>query len=405
MRRAAIACALLVASCATAQRPSATAPAANSSPASLIAAGRQAEAPTARGPNESLYADPGDPGSADPDDEVELEDVPGAAPAGAPRPHPLDGVPHAELERRIREDFGSLGSITIGRPSAGALLNAVQMPRGDRWLLVDPSHAWGTQETIDYLSAAIGAVHSEFPDSHPVYIGHISAKRGGALSPHISHQSGRDVDLSFFYNHESSARWYARAHASNLDRARTWALVRALVTYTDVELVLIDRSIQKLLEQHALEIGEDAAWVESLFHGKRGAARPLIVHAKGHATHLHVRFYNPIAAETARRSYDLLLARGLLKPPTEFVRHRVKSGETLGMLAIKYRTSVPAIRAANGLRSNLIVAGREYRIPKRTGIAAPARVAVPERRLPAQGGGGAAKQRAARSTASSDVDR
>jgi LysM repeat protein len=397
MRRLALASALLVASCAPARPPIAAAPAGSASEPEAPATSASARAPTELPSAVPHYSDPADPESTDPDDEVELEEVPAPAAAGAVRPHPLDGVARAELERRVREEPSSLGSITIGRPSAGALLNAVRMPQGDHWRLVDPSHAWGTQETIDYLAAAIGAVHAEFPGSHPLYIGHISAKHGGALSPHISHQAGRDVDVSFFYEDERSARWYARANAKNLDRARTWAFVRALVTHTDIELVLVDSSIQKLLEEHALAIGEDAAWVDSLFRGKRGVSRPLIVHARGHATHLHLRFYNPIAQETARKSYDLLVARGLVKPPTEFVRHRVKKGETLGMLAKKYRTSVAAIRAANGLRSNLIVAGREYRIPKRGGIAAPARMAIPERRLPAQPGGGTSKQRAARS--------
>jgi penicillin-insensitive murein endopeptidase len=316
------------------------------------------------------------------DDEVELDASLAPPVAARPRAHPLDDADVAELERRLRADPASLGSITIGQPSAGALFNAEQMPPGDRWVLVDPAHAWGTRETIDYLIASIEAVHSQFPDSHPLYIGHISAKRGGPLSPHVSHQAGRDVDLSYFYDDEKSARWYARAHAKNLDRARTWAFVRALVTLTDVELILIDASLQKLLREHALSIGEDPEWVESLFRGKPGKLRPLIVHAKGHATHLHVRFYNPIAQETAHRTFELLVERGLVKPPTLFVKHRVKKGETLGMLARKYKSTVRAIRDANGLRSNLIRAGRDYRIPKRGGVAAPPHAAIPERRLP-----------------------
>lgn len=316
------------------------------------------------------------------DDEVEIDPALPAPVRARPRAHPLDDVEPRELDRRLREDPASLGSITIGQPSAGGLFNAVQMPPGDGWVLVDASHAWGTQETIDYLVASIEAVHAEFPDSHPLYIGHISARRGGPLSPHVSHQAGRDVDVSYFYADEKAARWYARAHAGNLDRARTWAFVRALVTLTDVELILIDHSLQALLREHALAIGEDPEWVESLFRGKPGKLRALIVHAKGHATHLHVRFYNPIAQETAHRTYELLVEQGLVKPPTAFVKHRVKKGETLGMLARKYDSTVGAIRTANGLRSNLIRAGREYRIPKRSGVAAPPHAVIPERRLP-----------------------
>jgi murein endopeptidase len=394
--------ALVFAACAPFGRtPAASKPAGAEAKPSAPIGTRSATASQA--PSLSAAVDPGAPADGSEleavHDEVELDaSLPGPV-AAPPREHPLDDVDPPALERMLRDDPAALGSVTLGQPSAGALLNAVQMPRGDRWVLVDPAHAWGTQETIDYLVAAIEAVHAELPAAHPLYIGHISARHGGALSPHVSHQAGRDVDISYFYEDEKSARWYARAHAGNLDRARTWSFVRALVTLSDVELILIDHSLQTLLREHALAIGEDPEWVESLFRGKPGKLRPLIVHARGHATHLHVRFYNPIAQETAHRTFELLVARGLVKPPTLFVKHRVKKGETLGMLARKYKSTVPAIKSANGLRSNLIRAGHEYRIPKRGGTAAPRAAVIPERRLPPSFGSRSGSAGAARSGA------
>ncbi len=224
-------------------------------------------------------------------------------------------------------------------------------------------------------------MRDRFPNTPSVYIGHISAKRGGALRPHISHQAGRDVDLSYFYT-DASARWYARATAKNLDRPRTWTFVRVFVTETNVEMILIDHSIQKLLREYALSIGEDPEWVASLFDGVKGKLRPLILHAKGHQTHLHVRFYNPVAQETARRAHKALIKSGVVPPPIAYTTHRVKNGETLGMLARKYKVSIADIKRANGLRSNLIRAKKDYRIPKRTTITSPPRVWIPARRLP-----------------------
>lgn len=50
--------------------------------------------------------------------------------------------------------------------------------------------------------------------------------------------------------------------------------------------------------------------------------------------------------------------------------YTIRSGDTLGAIAARYRTSVAALAAANGIRNpNLIVAGRSLRIP---GGAAPA---------------------------------
>src|SRR6185295_16824366 len=121
------------------------------------------------------------------------------------------------------------------------------------------SHAFGTDETIGYLETAISRVAKDFAGSPKLMIGHISAKGGGYLKPHLSHQSGRDVDIGYYY--VGGSRWYQRANVQNLDVERTWALVRALVTQTDVEMLLIDRSIQDLLMEHAEKLGEDKEWL------------------------------------------------------------------------------------------------------------------------------------------------
>lgn len=378
----------LFAGCA-AQRP--TAPAASGAPAPAPGAAPAAAADKPEPTHDVAYV-PHEDHDEDPEDGEDQPDVEAPEVAAAPKqPHPLDGKTRAEIARAFAQDPASIGSVSLGRPSAGALLNGVQMPRGAGWQLIDPGHAYGTQETVDYIARAIGVVRARFPDAHDVYIGHISARQGGALRPHMSHQAGRDVDLSYFYS-DDSARWYRRATEANLDRERTWAFVRALITETDVELILIDRGLQKLLREHAVSAGEDPAWVSSLFDGVRGVHRPLIFHANGHATHLHVRFYNPIAQQTAVLAHDVLVARGLASAATSFVAHRAKNGETLGMLARKYGTTVREIQRANGLRSVKIRAKQVYRIPKRGALGRPAAVSIPPRRLPPNGSGKSAQR-------------
>src|SRR5690606_37826831 len=221
-----------------------------------------------------------------------------------------------------------LGSMSVGKPNGGALFNAVQLPEDPRWERVDASHAWGTQETLDYIAAAVAVVHQQFDDTPPLPIGHISARRGGPLQPHRSHQSGRDADLGFYYRADVH-QWYRRGTKDTLHLPRTWALVRALITETDVRLILVDHSIERLLRQYAESIGEDEVWLQDVFEGA-GYTRPAIIrHAPGHATHLHVRFDNPVAQETARRCYTQLVALGKIKPPVHYVQHRVRKGDTL----------------------------------------------------------------------------
>ncbi len=316
-------------------------------------------------------------------DEAEAEDdLLFEAEAERPRVHPLDGYDATRLREAVQNDLGSLGSISLGAPSAGALLNGVRAEDGPLFKLQNPSGAFATQETLDYLCAAIRRVQSEFPGTPALALGHISAKEGGPLSPHISHQAGRDVDISFYYR--DSSPWYSRGTKQNLDLPRTWAFVRALVIETDVDMILIDHSIQTLLEAYALSAGENAEWVRSLFHGGAGGMRRIIRHAPGHATHLHIRFFNPVAQETGRRVAPILHELGLRKAPPSFIRYRARRGDTLGKIAKRFHTTVPALKSANGLRTSKIRENRSYRIPvgpkKGPAISPPLR--FPPRRIP-----------------------
>jgi penicillin-insensitive murein endopeptidase len=76
----------------------------------------------------------------------------------------------------------------------------------------------------------------------------------------------------------------------------------------------------------------------------------------------------------------VLVESGVAPPPT--LRHRMRSGETLGSVARRYGTSVTAIRQANGLKSTRVRAGRSYTIPIRKAPVDSGPVVVPPRRLP-----------------------
>jgi murein endopeptidase len=380
--RAAVLCLVSAAACSPAARPKALSLEDHSVQPPRAAAHTAPSGSSATTPIPSTEApDTGYPEAEEHllDDGAEAEAPP--AVTSAPAPHPLDGKTREELEALLVSDPTTLGSMSVGSTNGGSLFNGVQLPVDDRWVLADAANTWGTRETVDFLVQSISKVHERFPGTPPLHIGHISARRGGHLSPHVSHQAGRDVDIGYYYT--DGARWYAFARASNLDRPRTWALVRAMISDSDVELILIDHSIQKLLEDYAREIGEDQAWLDSVFRGVPGKLPPIIRHANGHATHLHVRFFNPIAQETARRLAELMIRHKKMDAPVGYVQHKVKNGETLGMLARKYKTTVRAIQRANGLRSTKIRAKKVYMIPRPGQLKLPSRpLSVPPRRLP-----------------------
>jgi LysM repeat protein len=273
------------------------------------------------------------------------------------------------LRSLIETDPDSLGTLSIGTPSGGILLNGTVMPDGPGWQVRLPAEALGTAETLAFIRAAIDKVNEIFPGSPPLAIGDISDAQGGRLNRHISHQTGRDADLGFYYKNGSGV-WHIAGTAANLDLPRNWALVRALLLCTDVETILLDSRIQRLLYAHALKIGEDKAWLDRVFRFVKGAKEARIVHTTGHRTHYHVRFYNPIAQELGRRAYPHLVRLNRIKPPVFTVSHTVREGQTLGHIARRYGVSVGAIQRYNGLPSTLIRAGRTYRVPLK-GVAAP----------------------------------
>ncbi len=321
------------------------------------------------------------------DDDDAVDDAgeavePAAAETLATRPHPLDGQTDAQIAAAVSHDLPSLGSMSVGSPNAGGLINGVQASENALYKPVSPSGTWGTQETLDYLGQALSKVQQEFPGTPPLALGDISSRHGGPSPPHVSHQSGRDVDIAYFYN--DGPRWYARGTAQNLDLARNWAFVRALIVETDVDLILIDHSIQVLLEDYARAHGEDATWLSGIFRGVPGKLRPIIRHAPGHATHIHIRFFNPLAQETARRCYPYLLQAKLTSAPQSFITHKVKKNETLGMISRKYGVAVPRLRAVNGLKNSMIREKSLLRVPVAArGPAGPGqRLRLPSRRLP-----------------------
>ena len=314
---------------------------------------------------------------------VTADDTPTVAPAALPAidelaPENLDSDA-ATLRDIAERDPRALGPLSIGTPDAGLLLNPVLFPAGSFWTLREPSEAWATDETIDFIMNAIEAVEARYPGSPRLVIGDLSNPHGGRIDRHKSHQAGRDADLGLYYRSGEAATFRA-ARPKDVDAARTWALVRALITESDVERIFIDRTLIRVLYDQALAEGEDRGWLADVFG--RGSEKGIIQHERRHKDHLHARFYNRRAQEHGRIVYPVLVESGVAPPPT--VRHRARSGETLGSIARRYGTSVTAIRRANGLSSTRVRAGRSYTIPIRKAPVDSGPVVVPPRRLPPQ---------------------
>src|SRR5688572_14200027 len=170
-----------------------------------------------------------------------------------------------------KKPLSSYGSISVGHPDVGFLVNGVPLPAAPYWRATAPSHAFGTREAVDELGHCVRRVRARFADTPPVMIGSLSKRGGGAVPPHKSHRTGRDADVYFY--RKPGAKWFEAARERDIDLPRTWALLRCFVSETDIDFVLIDRKVQGWLERYALRSGEPRAWVQSLFRDGPGRAR------------------------------------------------------------------------------------------------------------------------------------
>ena len=200
-------------------------------------------------------------------------------------------------------DDPKVRSTTTGRPQRGRLINGEQLPAGPGYRRQSPRRAWGTNETITQILRVIAELRTKHPKIHDVLIGDISKKGGGKLLHHISHQSGRDVDIGFVFKHlppEGPTRFLRlRHHKKTIDFEASWSLIKSLVGSNEdkskVQHIFLSYREQKIIYDWAVKRGIPKGELDYVFQYPRGrrALAGKIRHVKGHTGHMHVRFKCP----------------------------------------------------------------------------------------------------------------
>lgn len=197
----------------------------------------------------------------------------------------------------------SKSSETVGRPNAGKLVNGEQLPKGPGYYRRRPKRAWGTNETISTLLKVIAAVRAKHPKVHDIAIGDISDKDGGLLPPHKSHQSGRDVDIGYYFKKQPKVGPKRFMHATRntklLDFEATWTLIKEFTGTSPknqrAAYIFMNYKLQKILYEWAKDQGVSKKVLSHVFQYPRGkrAMRGVIRHEPGHTGHMHIRFKCP----------------------------------------------------------------------------------------------------------------
>lgn len=190
--------------------------------------------------------------------------------ADGPDPFPLD------LDRQFRR-----GAISIGSPNDGVLVNGLRIPEVEGVNLRLPKTAYGTSHAVEQLLLALERFRerTDYPAEIPVGLGSMSASRGGRIGGHVSHQSGRDIDIRLLRRPDVPA--WRRIRGSRAQWSAVWDLVLSF-SEVDVMVIFLDQRAQRRLFRAAKESG---ATPEQLALGRR-----LVQHSPGHEDHLHVRF-------------------------------------------------------------------------------------------------------------------
>ena len=190
----------------------------------------------------------------------------------------------------------SSGSVSqsVGKPAEGALRKGLRLPAsGPGFSRRARGQHYGTDETISLIRFAAARLAEAYPQSAPLLVGDISRRRGGALSPHRSHQSGRDVDIALPERiNQPRHTFNPRLRPSEIDYEKLWFTLDVLIASNRVQFVFLDSSLLPPLRKEALLAGWSPDELMRLF-GKQGARRGVIRHAPGHTCHMHVRFHCP----------------------------------------------------------------------------------------------------------------
>ena len=190
---------------------------------------------------------------------------------------------------------------SVGRPQSGKLVTAARLPADGAYVRRRPERAYGAQHVIDHVRRTIANVRAKHPGLHRLAIGDISAKRGGRISGHASHQSGRDVDLGLYFRRVPAGypTEFVRAKDGPLHEAATWTMLYELYKASKLpggpERVFLDHEVQGKLYEHAKKQGVSKRVLREIFQYPTGkwTRERFVAHEPKHDDHLHVRFSCP----------------------------------------------------------------------------------------------------------------
>ncbi len=211
-------------------------------------------------------------------------------PEELPRLEPGEGVTVQINGRQVSCKYTRFGvdSKAGGTVSNGYLANGVDMPLDSAFITigantVSSDEHWGTVELVNSLEIGACAVFAK--TGSKLHVNDLSARNGGSISGHRSHQRGLDADVRLMCR--EGGRVFPCSDASKFDEEASWLFVKTLATQTPVQFVFLDQSLINRLRAYAEANDPDPQLVDEIFQA------PLLLHVSSHLNHFHVRVHCP----------------------------------------------------------------------------------------------------------------
>jgi len=184
------------------------------------------------------------------------------------------------------------GGVSIGKPTRGRLVNAVQLPESDLYDVRRPDEAWGSSHTVLQVQTAIASFRQQAGYDGKIIIGAISERNGGRFRPHRSHQSGRDVDIRLPKKRGADLK---SDNPADIDWEMSWKMIDAFIDTGEIEYIFLDYSRQKRLYDAARRLGVPSSELAKAiqYPRSRKTNNGIVRHAEGHLVHVHVRVECP----------------------------------------------------------------------------------------------------------------
>lgn len=226
------------------------------------------------------------------------------------------------------------GSRSVGNTSHGSLKGAHRIAEQGEHHYVLSAHRgrvtrYGTDELVGAVLRAAQAVEAQFPGVK-TGIGNFSYESGGDIPWSVSHNSGRDADIAFFFRDERGRHVAAPTllriaadaervvgRAWTLDVPASWAFVEALVQdeAARIQWIFVSDPIRARLLAYAREVGAAPAAIDAASRVLRQPGR-----AAPHDDHFHLRVHCSV-----RDRLDGCVEWGPRRPGVDYADARVRA--------------------------------------------------------------------------------